>query len=309
MTTSPCELQSPYATASPHWLRGALHLHSTASDGVQSPYETLCDYERRGFDFAVLTDHNLVPPGNFGAACQRMLCLPGCEYRARPNEPELGLSGVRCIPPLNVSDEVAMAAVRALDAFVVYNHPNWFFDHWPVQRMLALRTADALEVYNAIIEWLPGCAEAANKWDILLSCGYRIWGVATDDAHKPEHRGRAWVMVNAAPNEQAILAALKAGRFYASTGVQIDVLAMREGVLSVQADNAQLIRFIAERGQVRAETQGTHAQYAVRADDVYVRIELFGAGASKAWTNPVFVESVASRALVEKFRSWFPLEK
>jgi len=309
MTTTPCTLSSPYATTGPRWLRGALHVHSTASDGVQPPGETLCDYERRGFDFAVLTDHNVVPSEHLGATCQRMRCLPGCEYRVRPGEPELGLSGVRSTPPLNVADDAAVAAVRALNAFVVYNHPNWFFDHWPTTRMLALRAADALEVYNGIIEWLPGCADAATKWDVLLSCGYRIWGVATDDAHKPEHRGRAWVMVNAAPDEHAILAALKAGRFYASTGVRIDALAVHEGVLSVRADNAQCIRFIAERGQVRAETQGPQAQYALRDDDVYVRVELHGAGATKAWTNPVFVESAASRALVEEFRTQFPLEK
>ncbi len=210
MTTPPGTLQSPYASAGPHWLRGALHLHSTSSDGTQAPDETLRDYERHGFDFAVLTDHNVVPADTTAQACTRMLCLPGCEYRARPNEPELGITGVRTGLPLNVTDAVAMAAVRAQNAFVVYNHPNWHFDHWPSTRMLALRAA-----------------------------------------------------------------------------------------------NAHLIRFIAERGQVRAETRGTQAQYTLRADDVYVRVEIFGAGATKAWTNPVFVESDARRALVEEFRTWF----
>ncbi len=305
MTTTSCILQSPYTAMGPQWLRGALHLHSTSSDGTQAPGETLRDYERIGFDFAVLTDHNVFPADSMERACPRMLCLPGCEYRARPGEPELGIIGVRAGLPFGVPDEVAMAAVRALDALVVYNHPNWFFDHWPTTRMLALRAADALEVYNALIESLPGCADATNKWDILLSCGYRIWGIATDDAHKPAHRGHAWVMVNAAPDARAILTALKAGRFYASTGVRIDAIELQEGVLTVRADNAQLIRFIAERGQVRAETHGTHAQYRVRADDVYVRVEFFGADATKAWSNPVFIESAASRVLVEEFHTWF----
>jgi hypothetical protein len=297
-------LVSPYASLGPHWLRGTLHVHSTASDGKQPPDETLRDYESRGYDVAALTDHNVFaqPPAG---VCKRIVCLPGCEYRAYKGGPELGIIGARGTAPTDINQEDAVAAVRALDAFVVYNHPNWDFEHWPAHRMITLRTADALEVYNAVIEGLAGSAEASDKWDILLSCGYRLWGIATDDAHHAPHRGRAWVMINADRNERSVLAALKAGRFYASTGVCIDDIALHNGVLSVRTNPRYRVRFIVERGRIRAELPGDQADYTVAADDVYVRAEVHGDAGAKAWTNPIFVESDESRARVAAFYTWY----
>jgi len=237
-----------------------------------------------------------------------LLALPGCEYRSMPvdgNGPEIGLVGLRAMPPTGLPVEEAAAVVRASGAFAVYNHPNWHFDHWPVKRMLASGAAHALEVYNALIEELPGEADASNKWDRLLSMGVRLWGVAADDAHHARHRDKAWVMVSAPPEAGAIVGALKAGRFYASTGVALEEVRLEDGVLRVRAGDAQRIRFVADRGCVRLAAPGPEAAYAIGEADSYVRVELLGAAGARAWLNPLFVETEASERLRGEFRSWY----
>jgi hypothetical protein len=49
---------------------------------------------------------------------------------------------------------------------------------------------------------------------------------------------------------------------------------------------------------------GPRAGYTVRDEDIYVRAELYGRGAAKAWTNPVFVDTPRSRVLIHEFRTW-----
>jgi len=68
---------------------------------------------------------------------------------------------------------------------------------------------------------------AFDKWDYLLSCGYKIWGYAVDDYHDPlkDKPGRGFVMAKAENLDRtSILDALKNGNFYSSTGLILDEL-------------------------------------------------------------------------------------
>ena len=91
-----------------------------------------------------------------------------------------------------------------------------------------LASAHAVEVYN------HGCqveVDRGDSWhftDILLGRGDRLTAIATDDAHfnhKPEPDGDAyggWVHVKSESlDPESLLAALKAGHFYSSTGPEI----------------------------------------------------------------------------------------
>lgn len=300
------EIFDPYAGVDfAHQLKGALHLHSTNSDGEDPPGEVFRSYGRIGFDFAVLTDHQAVAGAEDLEHGGGLLAIPGCEYRGAISLPEMGLAGIREVPPHPVDLETSARVARESGAFVVYNHPNWHFDHWPARDMLRFRAGHALEIYNAVVEELPGFADATNKWDILLSCGYGIWGVAGDDAHEECHRGKAWVSVFAEREERAILGAMKAGKFYASTGMKVEKLKLEGRRLSVFSPGACLIRFVAERGSVRQVTEGESASYEIGEDDGYVRVEVYGEGLRRAWLNPVFIESESSKKLRSDFASWF----
>jgi len=301
------EIVNPYDGCTGDWLKGQLHLHSTHSDGADPPAEVIRDYEERGYDFIAFTDHRTVPPAEDLDVPTRMVVIPGEEYvcSKRSGDQELGVIGIDEPLPADLEHPQYVAAAVASGGFVIFNHPTWHIHHWPIFKMLKLRGAHALEVYNAVCDHLPGAAECPDKWDRLLTCGYRIWGVATDDAHTARHRDRAWVMVNADRSRQGIVEALKAGRFYASSGVQVDSIRLDGNVLSVESANAQEIRFFADRGSMRHRQLGPSASCEVQDEDIFLRAELYGEGASKAWTQPVFVESERSRELADEFRNWY----
>jgi hypothetical protein len=301
--TNRMDIASPYDRSADTWLKGALHVHSTNSDGDEAPHAVVRSYQRLGFDFVAITDHNAVPSPEDLAFKTKMVVIPSTEYRGAGADSEFGVVGIdeplERVPGVEAYYRVAVES----GGFVTFNHPTWHIHHWPVWWMLKLPRVHALEVYNAVGDRLPGASECTDKWDRLLTCGHQIWGTATDDAHTEEQRNRGWVMVNAERSRGAIVSALKAGRFYASSGVSIDSITLRGSRLAIDSD-AEEIRFFADRGSMRHRVAGPTGSYTVRDDDIYVRAELYGRGASKAWTNPVYVETPRSRALAHEFRTW-----
>ena len=123
--------------------------------------------------------------------------------------------------------------------------------------------------------------------------------------------GKAWVVVRApALTAEAILAGLRAGRFYASNGVYLkDIRVTGNGtgnvtgkVLTIQADwrpddaglGAHMYRFrvtfIGAKGRVLKEAHGLTVDYTIKGDEGYVRAVVTDSDGRKAWTQPVFVD-------------------
>jgi hypothetical protein len=60
------------------WFKGNLHTHTTASDGIRTPQETVDHYSRNGYDFLSITDHGvLTDPTTLNP--QGMTLIPGEE--------------------------------------------------------------------------------------------------------------------------------------------------------------------------------------------------------------------------------------
>jgi hypothetical protein len=134
-----------------------------------------------------------------------------------------------------------LGAIRAGGGLAQINHPNF---RWSVRLSDLLNVPDSslYEVWNGHpwVNNLGGRDESGHiapsaeaLWDSLLTRGKVLLGVATDDSHEyqPEayadplatHPGRAWIMVRARElSEPALMAAIRAGDFYASTGVMLD---------------------------------------------------------------------------------------
>jgi len=292
---------NPYQSLTNRWLKGQLHIHTTNSDGEDTPYEVIKDYKKRGYDFIAFTDHNVIPKKEDLKNDNNIIVFSGIEY----SDPHIG-----CIEVKKELERDLMVPENIYEAkkcceFSIFNHPNWHIHHWPIFKMLKNCQLNALEIYNAVCEWLPGPAESSDKWDRLLSSGYRIFGVASDDAHKKEHRDFAWVMVNSKKRKTSILNALKKGCFYSSTGVYIKDIFLDKNILNVESENACEIIFIADRGSIRHKEKGKKASYEIRDEDIYVRVELFGKGRERAWLQPLFVNSKRSKELALEFRTWY----
>ncbi len=294
-----------YEDLSSEWQKGALHLHSTNSDGSNTPREVIEDYERLGFDFIGFTDHNTVQPKDVFDVETNMVVINGCEYRGAKWKGEIGVIG--CSDDLVYQKQTVQEYfnhARESNGFITYNHPNWNFNHWSSYEMFLYKGPHALEIFNGVGDELGGDPVSTNSWDQVLTAGKTLWGIATDDAHHHEHRNNGWVMVNSDKKQENIIEALKAGKFYSSTGVTIDSIKLDGRILKVSSKDARTIKFIAHNGSVVKEVEGENGEYTIKEEDVYIRVEFYGNKQEKAYTNPIFIESEQSdkkRYLFKKY--------
>lgn len=175
-------------------LRGNLHAHTTFSDGVLSPAGLVAEYERLGYDFLAITDHEDRIDDAYWREIRRLaprlLLFQGVE---------LNYAGF----PQHVG-----RVIGDREALHVLNHPARYkltLDE-TLARIRTITagglTLDAVEVTDTGL-YRP----LYDSGEVPLS------RIATDDAHRPSHIGRAWVEVNAPRDRDAILRAIRAGDF------------------------------------------------------------------------------------------------
>ncbi|WP_118135785.1 PHP domain-containing protein [Oceanicella sp. SM1341] len=303
----------PIAFAAPgRFWRGNLHTHSNRSDGALPPAEVCARYAAEGYDFISLTDHFVGAFGypitpTEGFRTNRFTTIPGAELHsgamangelwhilavglpadfAPSNSPSFSP-----VPDQESGAEIA-ARARAAGAFVAVAHPHW--SGLTEADARSIEAAHAVEVYN------HGCAvecdrgDGLHTLDLLLTEGRRLGLVATDDAHfhAPDHFG-GWTMVKAEENTpEALLAALKAGAYYASTGPEITDLSLEGDEMEVACSPASVI-VVQGQGSGTATRHGA-SMTRVRiplgrvAASPWARVTVIDAAGRRAWTNPVW---------------------
>lgn len=225
--------------------------------------------------------------------------------------------------------EAAAANVRAVDEqakkkgremMIHLNHPNFGYA-FTAEELAEIVTERFFEVYNGH----PGVNHKGDKvhagveriWDIALTLRIgemrapALYGIATDDSHEYHGKGgsrpgRGWVMVESRYlSPEHIIKGIKAGRFYASSGVTLKQFAFdqetqeftleidgEEGVTyetefigtEVAADRkagpvvdkeGKEVRttrvYSSEIGKTLAKATGTTAKYKLKGNELYVR--------------------------------------
>ena len=284
------------------WFKGNLHTHTTQSDGMRTPEEVLAWYRSRGYDFVALSDHWFLTGG---CACDEgFVTLSAAEVQG--SSYHLLTLGLRELPPREWAEEPQriISELKGQGALCYIAHPYW--TGRPSSDLVTLEGLDGIEVYNAVCEASKGTGHGRVHWDDCLSAGRRLTGLAVDDSHwHHDWEGVGYVMVRAeCLSEDALLAALRAGAFYSSTGPVIEDLALTvhaDGVqhLTVRCSAcAEIIYYTAgPRGQrVVAEPGGSisHATFPLTPEQRFVRVECRDATGGIAWTNPVYVADVLS---------------
>jgi len=192
----------------------------------------------------------------------------------------------------------AMVAQGALGGVAQINHPQWLWGMTPeLLAELGHRGMPLVEIANAAFsKWNAGDATHPSTdalWDAALARGAVLWGVASDDAHDYHGHGKyppggGWVMVKARREPRAILDALAAGRFYASTGVMLGRAEVDGDELVVEVDRAAVgsytIDFI-ENGRRVDSVHGRVARHGVPAAG-YVRAVVTRDDGQRAWVQP-----------------------
>ena len=212
--------------------RGNLHTHSTHSDGRLTP-EAVCNFYREmGYDFLAITDHFMsqfhYPITDTSASrTDGFTTIFGAELHA--GETSTGelwhilAVGLPLDFPPNLPDETGQQiAARALEAgaFVAAAHPAWY--NLTEEDVISLGDIHAIETINGISADHNDRIDSWYMLNVLLARGYRYTACATDDAHfldRHNDRLRGWVWVKSEElTPDAILAALKRGDYYSSTG-------------------------------------------------------------------------------------------
>ena len=139
-------------------------------------------------------------------------------------------------------------------------------------------------------------------WDMLLTGGKRIYGIAVDDAHHFQgefsadraNPGRGWISVRARSLDAAeIMQQLEAGQFYASTGVDLADVVTEEDRLEIHIAPREGFRytttFIGSGGRVLSVSLDNPAVYTLQGRERYVRAKVTDSRGEAAWVQPVFV--------------------
>ena len=301
--------------AEQRWFKGNLHTHTTESDGDADPQQVVEWYKNHGYDFLVLSDHNhrtiLDHDNQLG-----LVMIPGEEVSAHLINSEIvvhingiGITKVvEAVDAQNVVDTIQsnVNAVISAGGIAQINHPNtqWAIDH---EDILQVNGLTLFEVYNGGIgpnnEGGIGKLSTEEMWDKILSSGYKIFGVATDDAHHYSdfnhtlaNPGRGWVFVQSENlSSESILNSLSIGKFYFSTGVELCELKFSDNVLSLQIEPIRNYIYsttlIGKDGIVLSQEDGLDVSYELKGNEGYVRATIRSSYGTKAWTQPVFINS------------------
>lgn len=303
--------------------KGNLHLHSTNSDGHYPPAEAVQLYKDRGYDFVALSDHrryvktdayntedflvlNAFEMTSECKATGKLYHIHGIvdDTRAVTNDSFVHLQ--RMPEPKFESLATTQGIIDDMmdgGMITMLNHPAW--SHNSFEEALTLQNYFAVEIYNHKAEVRNGNGSSVAHWDYLLNKGRRVWGIATDDAHDTSHghvNGQyfgGWIVVSAkALTPVALVEGLKKGRFYATTGPEIQEISIENDELKVRCSGAKKIKFLT--GRLRREHcvcdldngDVTQGQYKINGDEIWVRIEIVDGQGKTAWSNPVFIEDI-----------------
>jgi hypothetical protein len=299
------------------WLKGNTHTHTRYSDG-DSPPETVVDwYEAHGYDFLFLTDHNILIPEDHLARLQRgtLPVWQGEEVTmAAVHVNGLGVRelimptwpGKSMYEPEVTEDHVervrwAVERILVQEAVAHVNHPNYLFT-LSIDDLLASGDFGLLEVANGhnLVHNEGDESHPSTEviWDALLTAGRQVWGVASDDAHHFQrwgddlsNPGRGWLQVEAESARLGdVLDALRAGRFYASSGLELAAYAASGSELSLElAGAAAIIELIGRGGAVLDTVTADRARFRlVTSAGPYVRVRATVRDGRRLWTQPVF---------------------
>ncbi len=199
----------------PRWLRGDLHAHTLASDGVHTAEELAWRALRHGLDFLAITDHNQMAAQSALPRVPGVTLIPGVEwthYQGHANflgvdQPYDGSFMA------NTPEEIRAKFVSARErgALITINHPYEACCHFLIDR--ASIPFDCLEIWNGPMR--ESNLKAVGLWQSLLAAGQKIPAVGGSDFHRDTPflflGGPTTCVYAESAGAGDILAALKAG--------------------------------------------------------------------------------------------------
>ena len=289
-------------------LKGALHCHTTRSDGRGSPDKVIEYHYDHGYDFLAITDHDIYNYKNYspnvpvtiipgfefgvdnGVGCEEFhtVCLGQEKENGNPYEQDQ----IICQQTKTQEEhQKFLDEFRRNNQLIFYCHPEW--SGTPARSVENFVGYFAYEIYNSGSHIENDMDKDAIYWDELLGQGKKLFGVATDDGHLMNQHCIGWVMVNAENNVKDILNSLESGKFYSSCGPEIYDFYLDGDSVTVECSNVSSIRLHCAKHPTRiVRSQGediTRADFKIGGSYPYVRISVVDKAGKMAWTNPIFL--------------------
>ncbi len=287
------------------WYKGNLHMHTRMSDGQMEPGAAIELYKSKGYDFIARTEHWKVSPAD---EYEGILTLSGCEYNIGGTPAEgifhivaIGMDADPLLPrptadkPL--TGQAIVNAIHSQNGLAVIAHPAWSLNT-PEQILSIHRDTpfDMTEIFNSTSDLPRNCRPYSGLiTDMLASVGTFLPLSACDDVHwynGDQCRSFIWVHAEACTKD-AILSAIRSGDFIASQGPLVD--ARREGDrIVVDCDPSVEIVFFTDsvwtdhRADIGVAL--THAEYAIKPNDTFVRVEIKDHEGKYAWSQYIRVK-------------------
>jgi hypothetical protein len=203
-------------------LKGDLHVHTLASDGVHTVEELAWKAKRNGLDFLAITDHNqmstAVGMAHAISHVEGVTLIPGVEwthYQGHANF--LGVDAPYDPPFMaNTPEEVKARfdSARERGALITANHP--FEPHVEFKFDLDSLPFDCLEVWNGPMR--ESNLKAVGLWHSWLVAGRKVPICGGSDYHRDTPfiflGGPTTGVYSMSAGPSDILAALKAGHSY-----------------------------------------------------------------------------------------------
>ncbi|MGD9518663.1 MAG: PHP domain-containing protein [Armatimonadota bacterium] len=286
------------------WLKGALHVHTTESDGRRTPQEVVDAYKDCGYDFVVFTDHNKVT-GAEGLETRGMVVFSGVEVSCQGTEfgssfhlVAVGLDGPL---PEDLDRDSAQATIdclRNLGAVVFIAHPYWSL--LTLGDLMGLHNYHGIEVLNAGCEWETRHGDSSQHWSWLMERDREVFAYAVDDSHWgfADFAG-GWVMVRTGERSSvAIVKALASGGFYSSGGPTIEELRVDSETVYLRCSPVAAVYLIMPRAgrgwtshrlckQPPCERELIELEMPAPPEGQCFRIEVVDGQGRKAWTNAI----------------------
>ena len=289
-------------------IKVGLHTHTSISDGRLSPVEAAKNYREEGYDAVAFTDH-----WHFGDEdeIEGLKILSGAEYDIGGHDSSHGFYnivgvGMTSDPKVDegwksVTKTTAQKAAETIKKIKLYNgfamvgHPAWSLN--TPEQLINLGDFDGVEIYNAVSECgQSDRAYSGSQIDSLAVMGKIVPLTATDDTHYYEDDfARGFVMVEATDiDQQSIVRALRAGRFYATQGPEIHLIKTAPDKVKLLCSPAQKIAFFSNlvwahnhrfTGDGLVELEYTRAPH-----EKFIRAEITDADGKKAFSNIITFE-------------------
>ena len=221
-----------FTPKSPLHLRGDIHTHTHASDGVLSASELAVHALRHGLDFLAITDHNQIAKSDQLPRIAGITLIPGVEwthYQGHANF--LGTDQPYDEPFFTNTPEDARSrfvSARERGALIIINHP--FGEGCEFQFDLNQLTFDCMEIWNGPMR--ESNLRAVGLWQSLLANGKKIPAVGGSDYHRDNLfqilGGPCMGVYALSRSREDILSALRAGHSYitfAPQGPQVEISA------------------------------------------------------------------------------------